>query len=147
MASLRTLLIGRRESVAQRYLIVAVVLLIGVFLSFTAGFSWEMLPIPSQLAAIIGAGLIVFLAALHAFQNDGVLVSIALSVGPITGLFIQIVSEGMTGPVTPEKAVLLGLMWGVVFGIPLGVVGYILGAGGQRVFGSGDGNHSPRSST
>lgn len=137
MVSLRSRFIGQDESVTHRYLLVAVALLFGVYLSFTAGFSWEWLPIPSQLAAIIGGGLIIFLAALQAFTNDGILVSVALSVGPVTGLFLQIVGEGMTGPITIERTVLLGLMWGLVFGVPLGVVGYVLGAGSNRVFGSG----------
>ncbi len=135
MVSSRTvsLLVGRDRATSRRWLVLALVLLCGVSLAFTAGFSWYRLPVSARAAAVVAAALVVFVAAVHGFRNDGLLVCLALGIAPATGLFVRIIGEGMSGPITPGRALVLGFLWGVCFGAPLGAVGFVLGAGAQRM--------------
>jgi len=55
-----------------------------------------------------------------------------LCIAPVTALFIRIIGEGQVSTPTVGESLILGIGWGLAFGVPLGVVGFVLGYGGRK---------------
>lgn len=84
---------------------------------------------------LVGAlGLVAAIA--FAVRYDGLLVCLALGAMPYAGWWMASMSVVRMYPPAPTGVdlVLRGLATGLIYGGPLGVVGFVLGAGGRRVF-------------
>lgn len=89
--------------------------------------------IPGRLIVYGAAAILVLLSAWQAYQNRSLVASLLLSIAPVTALFINIIGEGQIGNPGVGETLLLGIGWGLLFGVPLGILGFILGYTGQRV--------------
>lgn len=70
-------------------------------------------------------------AAGNAYANDGLPASVALAVGPLAGFFLS----NMGFPHEPTTLQVWGaaIEGGLFYGIPIGVAGYLLGRGVERL--------------
>ena len=63
--------------------------------------------------------------------------SLVLCITPVTALFIRIIGEGQVGNPTVREALILGIGWGLAFGVPLGIFSFGLGYAGRKISSSG----------
>lgn len=128
-ARLVSLLLGRDRTLTVRYLLVATglfILTLGLW-----GLVWVintydlMWPI-RDLGLLVGvfAAVSIGTAAVQAYQNRGLLVSWALGSAIPLGLYIVPTASSV---MPPDETVLWGVWSGLVFGIPLGTLGFALG--------------------
>jgi hypothetical protein len=79
-------------------------------------------------------GLMLGVSALHAYWNSGFPVTLALAAAPLVGFFeVRTILE-LVGPVRPTILEALGNA--LLFGIPVGIVGFLLGTGARRLVSS-----------
>lgn len=76
------------------------------------------------------AALAVVPAAVAAFWNDGLLVSIALATGATLGFFVPL---GLFEMVYPPSSVGTNVVVGLVVGTTFGAIAFVLGAGSRRL--------------
>jgi hypothetical protein len=124
-----TLLLGRDPATAVRLSAVAGTLFAVTFvlhlpprlvggLSFPFGLLLPLLVAVALLAAAVGA-----------YLNDGLFVSLALAGGPSFGFYLPL---GLFELTYPSATVLTGLTIGAVLAVAVGTVGFLLGAGARR---------------
>lgn len=129
------LLLGDDLNRTKRWTAIAVGLFVLVSLFYLFGYYRPVYTVVSGHVFIYGsAAILILLAAWQASQNRGVLVSLLMCVAPVSALFIQIVAEGqgVSNP-SPVGILLLGIGWGIAFGAPLGIVGYLVGRGTRKL--------------
>jgi hypothetical protein len=123
------LLLGRDPATAVRLSAVAGTLFVLTFvlhlpprlvggLSFPFGLALPLLVAVAFLAAAVGA-----------YRNDGLFVSLALAGGPSFGFYLPL---GLFELTYPSATVLTGLTIGSVLSVGVGTVGFLVGAGGRR---------------
>lgn len=125
---LKHALLGERSSVSLQLLVIGFLLMVGlIVLQFgVSGSTW----FPSGISLYLFWLGIVLLSAIVAYANRGFLVSIAVAMmvdfsrEPVGGLF---------GPVSPLELVGFALMSALIFGLPLGILGYLIGIGARYV--------------
>lgn len=117
--SLGTTLAGHRPTVSARYLAGA-----GALAALAAGL---LASEPTGLLALLLAllGLAVGLAATHAYRNGGLAVTVAIPV--VVTLAPALYALSPVGPHTLASGPLAGGGPAVVFGLPLGVLAFLLG--------------------
>ena len=123
------LLYGRDATTSERLLAVALAAFVAVFVLVTP---------PEVLGIALPFGLnlwMLFLLAASlpifgAFVNDGALVSVALAGGPAFGFYLPLTLFDM---VYPSESVLWGVGTATTFALPLGLLGFAVGAGARRV--------------
>jgi hypothetical protein len=126
-------LVGDDLDLAKRWGAIAAGLFVVTFAVYVFGYYQTVYAlIPGQVIVYGAAGILVLLSAWQAYQNRSIVASLLLCITPVTALFITIVAEGQTSNPAVAETLLLGTGWGLVFGVPLGVLGFILGYAGQR---------------
>lgn len=128
------LLLGRRRDTTARHLsIVAFAFAVIVVLGTTMPDSTVEAVASFRYWQGFVALAVVGVSVRHAYRNDGLLVCIGLAfvflVALVAGGFLGIATFGGR---PPSVALLIGLPLG--FAIVLGAVGFLLGAGGRRLF-------------
>jgi hypothetical protein len=123
------LLVGRNVTTAKRLLAVALVAFAVVFVSITPS---EVLGFesPVRFDLIVLFVLAAALPIFGAFVNDGALVSVALAGGPALGFYLPLTAFDM---VYPSESVLWGVGTAATFAVPLGLLGFAVGAGARRL--------------
>ncbi|WP_380674716.1 hypothetical protein [Salinigranum sp. GCM10025319] len=126
-----SLLVGRNSALALRYLLVAVGLFVatiglwGVLWGVTTAeltLTWPLRDF--RVLVAIFAGVSVGSATVHAYTNRGLFVSWALGSAVPLGLYVV---PTASGSMPPDETVLWGIGSGLLFGIPLGTLGFLLG--------------------
>lgn len=100
---------------------------VGVFVAW-AGYllsDW-MVIVPLWVLALTMVGL----PAVQAYQNDGILVSIALGLFVALGFYIPLTVFDLA---YPSEDLLWGLGASLMYGVPVGVLGFAMGAGANRL--------------
>jgi len=123
---LKSALLGEKGSLSLQFLVIGFVLMMGLLLlQFgVSGSTW----FPSGISLYLFWVTIVILSAIVAYVNKGFLVSITVAMmvdfsrEPVGGLF---------GPVSPVEMVGFALMSAMIFGLPLGIFGYLIGIGAR----------------
>ena len=123
------LLLGDDLGVSKQWAALAAGLFVLVSGIFVSGYYRPVYAlIPGQVIVYGAATVLVLLSAWQAYQNRGLVVSVLLSIAPVSALFLQIIAEGQgVGNPSLLRILLLGVGWGIVFGGPVGVVGFLLG--------------------
>ncbi|MFB6108679.1 MAG: hypothetical protein ABEJ82_07545 [Haloplanus sp.] len=85
---------------------------------------------PFGLSVPLLVGASVVLAAVGAYLNDGLLVSVALAGGPSLGFYLPLALFDL---VYPNETVVWALGTGSGFAVVLGTVGFVVGAGARRL--------------
>ncbi|KZN26171.1 hypothetical protein A4G99_22255 [Haladaptatus sp. R4] len=131
-------LIGDDLGLTTRWGVIAVGLFTLVLAISVSGYYQTVYAIvPGRVIVYGAATLLVLLAGWQAYRNRGILVSISLCLAPVSALFIRIIGEGQTGTPTAVGTFLLGVGWGMAFGVPLGILGFLLGYAGRNVMPTG----------
>lgn len=129
-------LVGDDFGLTKRWGVIAAGLFVFVFAISVSGYYQTVYAlIPGRVIIYGVAGILVLLSAWQAYQNRSLVVSLLLCIAPVTALFIRIIGEGQTSNPTVGETFLLGVGWGLVFGVPLGVIGFILGYAGRKFIG------------
>lgn len=127
-------LIGDDLGLTARWGVIAVGLFTLVLAISVSGYYQTVYAIvPGRVIVYGAATLLVLLAGWQAYRNRGILVSISLCLAPVSALFIRIIGEGQTGTPTAVETLFLGVGWGMAFGVPLGILGFLLGYAGRNV--------------
>jgi len=129
------LLLGDDLGVSKKWAALAAGLFVLVFGMFVSGYYRPIYAlIPGMVIVYGAAAVLLLLAAWQAYQNRGIIVSVLLCIAPVSALFFQIIAEGQgVGNPSLLKILLLGVGWGIAFGGPLGVLGFLLGYMVKRV--------------
>ncbi|WP_050032205.1 hypothetical protein [Halorubrum halophilum] len=126
-------LIGDDPDSTKRWGVIAASLFVVTFAVSVFGYYRTVYAlIPGRVIVYGAAGILVLLSAWQASQNRSLVASLLLCIAPVTALFIRIIGEGQTSDPPVGETLLLGVGWGLLFGVPLGVLGFILGYAGQR---------------
>lgn len=129
-----SLLFGRSRTRSRQYVFLAVGLFLGTL--GLLGVVWVVsrqevsVPISGAWALWIAAIITVGTPALQAYQNDGLLVSLLLGL-PVPLAFYLVLTTFTL--VYPSEDVLWGVGAALQFGVPAGLLGFVLGAGTRRV--------------
>jgi hypothetical protein len=124
------LLFGRDVLLSTKLVQLAGVLFV---VSLFAHFLVRSLPVVSSTGSMVTAGLFLsmFLVATGAaYRNDGVLVSVALAAGIGLGFYLPAIAFNLADP---GEVTLWVLAVGTISSVLVGVVGFVVGAGGRRV--------------
>lgn len=78
-------------------------------------------------------GVLVIGAAVSAYLNDGFVVVLSLTIFPLLGVFLGGVGIGFYWDATWLEYIIAALQGGILLGVPLGVIGFLLGTGIQRL--------------
>lgn len=130
----RCLLFGRNLARTRRYLGVV----IGLFVVSLGlmGLVWifgqQNITVPLDGAWLLWAValIIVGLPGIQAYQNDGLLVCIALGTAVPLAFYLVLTTFNL---VYPSEDVLWGIGTALQFGVPAGFLGFLLGAGVRRL--------------
>lgn len=130
-------LVGRDRTLTHRLSMLA----FGIFL-VTAGIAFVMrvtgidaplLWLTTGYNAIFLAILVTLLAGMSAYLNDGLLVSCALAFAPVFALFLNYVGVGFIRKPTTMEFIGLAAAFGLLYTVPLGTLGFLLGTGIRRI--------------
>lgn len=130
----RALFLGQNRTRTKRYLGVAVSLFmttIGIigFVSVLSQYN-----ISVRLSGFWLAWTIVLISigtpAIQAYQNDGLFVSIALGLAIPLAFYLVLTAFNL---VYPSEDILWGLGVALLYGVPAGILGFLLGAGLHRI--------------
>ena len=123
------LLYGRDATTRTRLLAVALAVFVAVFVLVTPSevLGFEIAFAPSILTLFVLAAL---LPTVGAFVNDGALVSVALAAGPSFGFYLPLTTFDV---MYPSSSVAWGVGTATMFALPLGLLGFAVGAGARRV--------------
>ncbi|MFD1570812.1 hypothetical protein [Halorubrum laminariae] len=125
-------LVGDDLDLTKRWGAIAASLFVVTFAIYVFGYYQTVYAlIPGRVIVYGAAGILVLLSAWQAYQNRSLVGSLLLCIAPVTALFFTIIGEGQVTDPTVAKTLLLGTGWGLVFGVPLGVLGFILGYAGR----------------
>ncbi|MFB6154606.1 MAG: hypothetical protein ABEJ22_01845 [Haloferacaceae archaeon] len=128
--ALDPLLFGRDPRRSVRLLSVAGVLFLVTFVLHTPSLLSRSPPFPFgfMLPLLWLASFVP--AAAGAYGNDGLFVSVALAAGPSLGFYLPLALFDLA---YPSETLLWGLGSGVGYGVVLGVLGFVVGAGVRRL--------------
>lgn len=123
------LLVGRDPATAKHLLAVALAVFVAVFVLVTPS---EILgfEIPFAVSLWTLFLLTAVLPTVGAFANDGVLVSVALAAGPSFGFYLPLTIFDLA---YPSSSVAWGVGTASMFALPLGLLGFAVGAGARRL--------------
>lgn len=130
----RSLLLGRNRTRTRRYLSGAVGLFFGTL--GVMGLAWlssqqnVSIPINGALLLWTVALVAVGFPAVQAYQNDGLLVSIALGLAIPLAFYLVLTTFDL---VYPSEDVLWGVGTALQFGVPAGVLGFLVGVASRRI--------------
>ncbi|WP_135807043.1 hypothetical protein [Halorussus marinus] len=123
------LVVGRDRATTERLLTVAVAVFVAVFVFHTPPSVLGVdLAVRPNLAVLFGLATVLPVAG--AYLNDGALVSVALAAGPALGFYVPLTLFEL---VSPSESVLWGVASAATFAVPLGLVGFAVGAGARRL--------------
>ncbi|MGA9403231.1 hypothetical protein [Haladaptatus sp.] len=132
--SFEAFLIGDDLGLTKRWGAIAVGLFTLVLAISVSGYDQTVYSIvPGRVVVYGAATLLVLLAGWQAYRNCGIIVSVSLCLAPVSALFIRIIGEGQTSSPTAVGTLLLGVGWGLAFGVPPGILGFLLGYAGRNV--------------
>lgn len=131
---IQTVLIGRRKPLSIRYLGVA----IGLFVATAGALTLQEFveqqngSVPIEVYWLMGALIVLMtsIPALQAYQNSGLLVSWALSTAIPLGLYVNLLPYHLGSGIGTSRG---GVGAALLYGIPAGTIGFVLGAGARRV--------------
>jgi hypothetical protein len=125
----RTILIGESEAKSSQLLICSLLVLFGLYalLTYTGSIgetfnNW----LGRSYNLIILMTLLLVVAAIASYLNNGLIVCILLVVAPLMGFFLSGNIGFVRDPTLTEYA-LYALQGGFLYGVPLGVTGYLIG--------------------
>jgi CDP-diglyceride synthetase len=129
-----SLLVGRSRARTIRYVVVAAGIFLGTLglMGLVRVASRQGIPVPISgawalwVAAIIAVGA----PAVQAYQNDGLLVSLLVGLPIPLAFYLVLTTFNL---VYPSEDVLWGIGAALQFGVPAGVLGFLLGIGGRRL--------------
>lgn len=130
----QSLFFGRDRACSRRYLGVAVGLFLGAL--GVLGLVWIVsqrgvsVPISGAWLLWTVALITVGAPAVQAYQNDGLLISIALGVAIPLAFYLVLTTFDL---VYPSEDVLWGVGTALQFGIPAGILGFLIGVGSRRL--------------
>lgn len=136
ITSVSNVLLGHSRTVSTRLVTFAIGLFVLLFGSATlvGPNNGVFLLIATGYNALFLAIVLVCLAGLCGYVRSGVLVACLLTFAPLFALFVSGVGTGFaTDPITPLRLLVAGTEGALLYGVPLGVVGFLLGAGIRRV--------------
>lgn len=125
-----SLFLGRDAARSMRLCAAAAALFLVVFALHLPPRLVGGLSVPFGLFLPVLAVLCVLAAAVGAFLNDGLLVSVALAAGPSLGFYLPLALFSLT---TPHNSVAESLAVGTGFAVVFGTVGFAVGAGLRRL--------------
>ena len=131
-----SILLGNDRAISVRFIALAVCL---SALSFGAAEilgpnSSAFLWITAGYNALFLAAVLVCLAELCGYHRSGILIACLLTFTPLFALFVSGIGIGFTtGPITPLRLVITATEGALLYGIPLGVLGFFLGTVVRRV--------------
>jgi hypothetical protein len=128
--TVKSLVLGREPEQSMRLTAVAAGLFLGVFFLHLPPRLVGGLSVPFGLFLPALVALCVLVAAVGAFLNDGLLVSVALASGPSLGFYLPLALFSL---VTPTNTVAESLAFGTIFAVVCGSVGFAVGAGARRL--------------
>lgn len=129
-----SVLLGRSRERAKRYVVLAGAIFLGTLglMGLVRVSSMQGIAVP-----ISGAWLLWFVAivvigvpAVHAYRNDGLVVSLVLGLPVPLAFYLVLTAFDL---VYPSEDVLWGIWAALQFGVPAGLLGYLVGAGGRRL--------------
>jgi len=130
----RAILLGDDLGLTKRWSAIALGLFTLVLAIYVAGYYQSVYSLLPGQAIIVGGGtVLVLLAAWQTYQNRSFVLSLLVCIAPVSALFIRIVGAGQTSTPTVGDTLLLGVGWGLVFGVPLGALGFLLGYAARTV--------------
>jgi len=126
--TLRPILIGDDPNLAKQWGAVVVALLVVPLTLTIFGYYPAVYSIvPPRVVNYAGSLGVVLLAAAQAYQNRGVIVSLLLCIAPASAWTYDVITNMVPSPGSLFGAVLFSIGGGVVIGIPLGILGILLG--------------------
>jgi hypothetical protein len=128
--SVERLLFGRDPRLSIRLLSVAGALFLVTFLLHTPSLFTRTAPFAFGFMLPLLWAVSLAPAAVGAYANDGLFVSVALASGPSLGFYLPLALFDLA---YPSETLLWGLGSGVGYGVVLGVLGFVAGAGGRRL--------------
>ena len=118
---LESFLIGKSSKLSLRYLGYSVILMALFFGQlYLAGNSEVGNAFASSVTPLGVAVLAVVLAGIHAYRNDGMLVSIAVAVIIVSGSTLYAVTA-LNHP-QPDYGLLTGVGTAILYGVPIGII-------------------------
>lgn len=89
---------------------------------------FDVFPLPGPAIFVLLGLLALGSAVCHAYRNSGVLVCIVLAVAPILSYYLPLTVLNWA---YPSEDLLWGVGTSLMFGAPIGVLGFLLGVGGR----------------
>lgn len=136
MHPLAELMVGRSNGATVRGLVLAACLAILGYLGFVAFYLVIGTTYDGSTPFVVTLSLAVaIVAAAFAYLNDGFVVCVLLAVAPFLAWVLHGPALVERYPPAPEglHLLLVGVATSSIFGLPLGVAGFVLGAGARRV--------------
>lgn len=125
------ILVGEDPDRTKRWGVIAAGLFVVVFTVYVFEYYQPVYAVvPGRVLIYGAAGGLVLLSAWQAYQNRSLLASLLLCIAPVSALFVRIIGAGQTSDPAVGETILLGIAWGLVVGVPLGVLGFVLGYAG-----------------
>lgn len=120
-------LLGTDRDASLRWLAVAAGVSITVYAVYGLGLHRILYYVLPDGVVVFGATtLFVGLAAWQAYVNRGLLICAVICVGPVLALFLQLGAGLGIDDVAARLA--FGIRWALLFGVPMGVLGFLLGS-------------------
>jgi hypothetical protein len=130
----RPLLFGRNRSRSRRYLAVGLGLFLATLglMGLVGGLTRLGLSIPVSGFWLLWTVAFVTVGppAVQAYRNDGLLVSVALGLPVPLAFYLVLTTFDL---VYPSEDLLWGIGTALSFGVPAGLLGFVLGAGARRL--------------
>ncbi|WP_436931223.1 hypothetical protein [Halosimplex halobium] len=126
----KSLLLGQDATVSLRGVAVAVGLFVAVFSVMSLWLDQSISVIGSVFYVLLF--LLLVLASVVTYYNEGLLIALLLTVCPTYAVAIHLVHVGWTGPTPYPTAVVMAPPLALLFGIPLGLIGGVLGLAARR---------------
>jgi len=128
---LRTVLIGQSLGRTGRHAIASLIAMVGFYILLShTGMIGESVNrwLGTNYNLILLMILLVALGAITSFCNNGVIISILVVAGPLMGFFLSGNIAFVREP-TILRRIVYAVQGMVLYGVPLGIVGYALGRG------------------
>ncbi|WP_435064556.1 hypothetical protein [Halobaculum sp. EA56] len=119
-------LLGCDRVATRRGVAAAALLWTCSFAAFAAAGLAPWIELPVRFYVPVLAAMLVAAAA-NAARDGGLLASVPLATAPAAGYYASLAVFHLGGPIRPSLVDAVGLS--LLFGVPVGVVGYLLGSG------------------
>ncbi|XGI83559.1 hypothetical protein ACEU6E_09865 [Halorutilales archaeon Cl-col2-1] len=133
---MRDVLLGTRDSLRRKYLLVSLVWFLGVTSVLLLELKTEANLIPDSSLVLVNVVAVVLVVggATAGFLRAGLVSSWLFTMSPLLSYWTAVFSEGMVRR-DPSRVffVTRGVVWGVVIGVGVGSLSYGLGAGVRKV--------------